>query len=413
MRSRLSSALGALVVVSVFIGAAPRLDGFVPSRAAAETLAPLPVRPGPVPDYAPLDSVWTHPQLMTLAPDFARRLTRYLGERHRIETYVPPDPDLEASAESDPDVAVEGAESDEDDSLVWMRDYQPIYVRRADGGIEVVRYLHANPNRSAYLPLWHPTADPFPPSHGDGKIDVAPALRTLPLLHENGNLVVAGRWLLMTDLIIEDNALPDDLPHLVAAGFIAREPSEVITGLARTFGRDPGDIVILPRMPEEQTGHVDLFVMALSDTLVMVPEIRAESLGTGDVAVEVELAEEVRLFLDEVAARLKRLGLEVIRLPMVPPLTLPSVEPDDPPDPVFYSPANGLLLRTADKARVLLPSADLREVAPGLARLQRRYERHWSRVLRSRGWTPTRVDASELARYLGLFRCVTQVVPAR
>ncbi len=417
MRSRLLLALGALVVVLSPLGASPA--GPL-STASAEPLAPLYTRAGPVPDYGVLDSVWTHPQLMSLAPQFAHSLTRLLGERHHVERYVPPPPD---AALSDEDASSDGEMPDwqahdgqtldrEDDSLVWMRDYQPIYLRRADGGITVLRYLHPNPNRSGYLPLWHPIADPFPPGHGDARGD-APRFATLPLLHENGNLVVAGRFALLTDLIIEDNALDDDRPHLIAAGYRGRSPADVISTLARAFERDPSEIVILPRMPEEQTGHVDLFVMALSDTVVMVPEIRFEALGTGDLAVDPELAEDVQRFLDDVAVRLKRLGLEVVRLPMVPPLLLDSVEPDEPQDAVFYSPANGLLLRTGEMSRVLLPTADLRGVAPGLAALQRRYERQWARVFRSRGWTPTRVDAGELARYLGLFRCVSQVVPAR
>lgn len=418
MRSRLVPALrGVVFACLLLVGGLPADRAYVLSTAAAETLAPLYARPGPVPDYAPLDSVWTHPQLDSIAPDLPRTLTRLLGERHRVETWVPPPPgsdDLELTddPEKHPDDALDGAITEpdrEDDSLVWMRDYQPIFVRRRDGGVKVLRYLHGNANRASYLPLDHPTADPFPPSRG---VEPAATFEPLPLLHENGNLVVAGRWLLMTDLIVEDNALPDDRPHMEAAGYRARGPLEVLTMLGRAFDRPPEDIVILPRMPAEQTGHVDLFVMALEDDLVVVPEIRAEAMGSGDVAADPDLAEEVRRFLDEVAGRLGERGLRVVRLPMVPPLMLDSVEADEPPDPVFHSPVNGLLLRTADASRVLLPTADLRAVAPGLAKLQRRYERHWSRVFASLGWTPIRVDATTLARYLGLFRCVSQVVPA-
>lgn len=421
MRSWLLVPLRGLLVTLLLLpaGALADDDGHVLPQARLEALAPLYKRVGPVPDYAPIDSVWTHPQLLTIAPDLAFSLTKYLGDRHRVETYMPPPADeadvgerdapIEASVEDELEDGLASGET-EDDTLVWMRDYQPIYVRRPDGGIKLLRYLHGNPNRSGYLPLGHPTADPFPPSRGR-EPDVS--LEMLPLLHENGNLVVAGRWLLMTDLVVEDNALSDDQPHLLSGGFKARAPEEVIALLARRFGRSPDEFVILPRMPEEQTGHVDLFVMALSDTRVMVPEIRSEALGSGEPAVDEGLAAEVQRFLDEIAHRLAGLGLEVVRLPMLPPLLLASVEAEEPDDPVFYSPANGLLLRTPERSRVLIPTADLRDAAPKLAPLQRRYERHWSRVFRAEGWTPTRIDATTLARYLGLFRCVTQVVPAQ
>lgn len=409
MGSRWLRRLSGAVLVALVAGLGA-LGGHLFAAPAADALAPLPLRAGPIPDYAPIDSVWTHPQLLTIAPELAATLTRYLGEQHRIETWVPPPPEAtDEELSEDPDVDGDALDR-EDSSLVWIRDYQPIFVRRPDGGIKVLRYLHHNPNRSSYLPLGHPTADPFPPAR---QVEREPSFELLPLLHENGNLVVAGRWVLLTDLIFEDNGLEDGAPHLVAAGYAGMDAGRVLARLARALGRHPREIVILPRMPGEQTGHVDLFVMALSDAVVMVPRVPREALRVRADAVDPALAEEVRLFLDDVARRLERLGLEVVRLPMVPPLVLDSVDADEPPDPVFFSPANGLLLRTADRARVLLPAADLRAVAPGLAPLQRKYERLWSRVFRARGWQPTRVDATELARYLGLFRCVSQVVPAR
>lgn len=409
MPQRLVLALLALVAL---LGL--RIDaGVVFAGEADDGLDPLPIRIGPIPDYAPIDSVWTHPQLHSIAPRLGPELDRVLGPRHRIEDYTPPAPEAQDPALAE-DLELDPADLDdeEDSSLVWMRDYQPIYVRRPDGGIKVLRYLHENPNRSAYLPIGDAGADPFAPERLVESID-GPTFEWLPLLHENGNLVVAGRWVLVTDLLIEDNAADFDLPHLDAAGFVGQDDKAVVATLARALGRSPREIVVLPRMPGEQTGHVDLFVMAISDHVVIVPEIRREALTTADLNVDEALARDVRRFLDDVAARLRHLGLRVVRLPMVPPLVLEPVDDEEGMDAVFYSPANGLLLRTTESAEVLLPSVDLRDTAPGLAGLQKRYEREWVRVFAAHGWKARRVDATLLGRYLGLFRCVSQVVPAR
>ena len=166
-------------------------------------------------------------------------------------------------------------------------------------------------------------------------------------------------------------------------------------------------------MPGEETGHVDLFLMPIGDRAVVVPEIRAESIDAADPAVEPVHAHEVRRFLDEIAARVALLDLEVIRLPMVPPLTLPAVDDAKTDDRVVYSPANGLLLRTDQGAQVLLPAVDLQQSAPRLAAMQRRYEAEWVRTFARHGWWARPVEATRLGRFLGLFRCVSQVVPAR
>lgn len=375
-------------------------------------------RLGPIPDYAPVEVVWTHPQLERIAPALGPALDRALGRRHRVEDYAP----LAAGSAGEGDAveldesglpimeveAFDGADalSDEDDSLVWMRDYQPIYVRRAGGAVVGLRYLHDNPNRQAYLPYETPR-DRFAGERA------APAMgfEHLPLLHENGNLVVAGRWVLVTDLILEDNTVGLDSPHLDAAGFVPLAPEGVIEVLAKAFSRRPSEIVVLPRMPAEETGHVDLFVMALDDDTVVVPVIRDEALAVSSPVVEWATTVDVREHLDGVAARLAGLGLRVVRLPMVPPLWLPSIDEDGSVDPVVYSPANGLLLRTEKGARVLVPSADLREAAPAFARMQRRYEQEWVTTFARHGWSAKRVDATRLGRFLGLFRCVSQVVP--
>ena len=118
MSLRVLTALsGALVAVFLAQLGAPHARSTV-DRAP---LSQLMRRPGPVPDYAPMAAVWTHPQLMTIGAALPGALDEILHDRHQVDDYNPP------KAEGD---YVEGQVEDEQDgTLVWLRDYQPIYVR--------------------------------------------------------------------------------------------------------------------------------------------------------------------------------------------------------------------------------------------------------------------------------------------
>ncbi len=334
--------------------------------AAAPEGADAPSGPGPVPDFAPVAAITTHASLAELVPELPRTLSALLGPRHAV-----------------------AAASGDDTTLLWMRDYQPLYVRRADGSLAALRSLSPNPNRMR------------PTTAGE---------RVLPLLHENGNLVSTGRTVFVTDRLLEDNARP--LPELAARGYRPRKPAEVLKILARAVGRPLRDVVVLPPLPREATGHVDLYLMALGPKTLLVPEVRDEAIALLGDEEEEALALDVRNFLDDQAARLTKRGFTVRRLPMMPPLLMPSVEADaDERDMVVYSPTNAVLVRTADVAAVVLPSFDAPDRAEPWRALIREYERTWAEFFRERGWAPRFVDATLLGRYLGLFRCVTAMVP--
>ena len=125
------------------------------------------------------------------------------------------------------------------------------------------------------------------------------------------------------------------------------------------------------------------------------------------------MALDVLTFLDERARQLARLGLEVIRLPMLPPLSLPALdEPDGVFDVVFYSPTNGLLINTGRDAHVMLPHLNPELILrPKLKALSARYESVWGRVFSKLGWRPTLIETTTLGRYLGLIHCVTAATP--
>jgi len=341
---------------------------------------------GPVPDYAPMLAVVSHERVDEMAPELRPTLTRILGSAHHSQRHT---------WTQLPESIADPVDQD-DDSTVWMRDYQPIYVRQPDGRIVAYRYLAENPNRQAYLPTGLPT-------------------QRLPILHENGNLVVAGRYVFLSEVVVDDNEQTWTSPHLLREGYRPRTREDLKRLLALRFHRRPDEIVFVPPMPYEATGHVDLFLLPLDDHTVVIPQIH-EVPDTPFVRSSVSRV--VQVFLDEQAEMLASLGLRVLRLPMVAPTVHDtedvSREPrslDEPLDLVVYSPANSLLVNRGGQRHVFVPTFAELALPPLDAPRAAAYVRAWRTAFVAEGWQPQLVDASELAGHLGLLRCVTASVP--
>jgi hypothetical protein len=371
---------------------------------------------GPIADYELMSGVSVHVQVDEMAPEFRRKLRSLLG--HRL---------FEArwklkSAEPDDDP------TDDDESLRWMRDYQPIYVRDGHGHLVAVRYLAENPNRSAFQAPGHRRSGQtwVPGPRGGHWV----RSQILPLIHENGNLVIAGRRLLVSEKLIEDNAYAHGEPHLVRNGYRPRTRTEVIRVLATTLRRKPEDVIVLPPMPYESTEHVDLFLLPLDHRTVMVPRIDQRSLDRVKGQARY-VGTDVKDFLDETAKHLEHLGLVVPRWPMLPP-EIEFVDPSGEPiseeeaeetggefELLVFSPANALLLNVApghvgEEAASLafLPSFVDAFDDLSLVSLAARYTQTWQRELQKRGYQSVLVDSAELVSYLGLLRCVSAPLPA-
>jgi len=273
------------------------------------------LRVGPIPDYAPVRAVYFHQQLAGLAPESALGLEVLLGGLYEVDDYDPGE--------------LEGDTIVEDTMLLWMRDYHPIYVREPTGALRAVHYLAHNPNRARYLLRGAPRVD---------------ELKHLPVIHENGNLIVAGQWVFVSERLLEDNQDGENEDHLVEGGYLPRGRSELLALLSAQLHVPLDHVIMLPNMPHEATGHVDLYLMALNDHQVTIPKIVIPIEHFSEHPLERQIAQDVKRFLDERAQLIARLGLEVIRLPQLPPLWLPALdEPEGNYDDVFYTPTNGLL----------------------------------------------------------------------
>jgi hypothetical protein len=332
---------------------------------------------GPVPDYALLGWVITHERLAVRAPELVRTLDRLLGERHVREQYIT---DVPAKA----------------DGVIWLRDHQPIYVRQRNGILKALRPLHIIRQRLSWVP-----PEPVPSFF----------VERLPLLHENGNLVATRRHVFVSARLTVENAEYPRLPALQALGQRARARGETLALLAEAFDRPAEDIVVLPHMPHEVTGHVDMVLMAIDDDTLLVPALLPEALRLAEPGEPAAIAGKVAVFLDETAKAVKALGYAVVRPPMLPPTLTLSID-DGNMDPAVISPTNGLLLRTRRDAAALMPRPDTAPRPPRTDALARRYAKTWTRMLRAHGWRTELVDVAELSSLRGLVRCVTAIVPA-
>jgi hypothetical protein len=392
--------------------------GDLPSRSAAGVRAREgaggSIIPGPVPDFEPVRAVVTHRQLVDIQPELSTVLTTLLGPQHLVERFSGPAP-LVLTGRQPPGV--------DDESLLWVRDYQPIFVRTADGELKMVRYLAENPNRARYLPArGEASARPdgsyryfdLPGTSRGGRW-----LRTeaLPLIHENGNLVSSGKLVFLTDLIFDQNVEDLSEPHLRAAGYRPRSEAEVKRLLAKALERPQHQLVVLPSMPGEDTGHVDMYLLALDEHTMVIPEIRDEALDDEMLSEQTRgFVPAAQRFLEERAAELEALGLEVVRLPMLPPMAMTEEPAGDgegtsEPGMLVLSPTNALLLPVVGARTVLLPYFDVSEFPLVFRRLDATYRRIWAERFRAHGWIPVTVEATQLALGQGLLRCASYPVP--
>ncbi len=334
-----------------------------------------------MPDYAPVAALVVHRLASDLAPAFVSAAMDQLGFG-RVE---------QAS------VGYQGPREgfSRDPNLVWMQDYRPIFVQLPDGSRKAVKFQSPNPTRSQYdgstsVPVQGPPGQKFFRFPGQERGQWL-TTESVPLLHEPGNQVSAGRHIIVTDKLLRDNA--------------SRSPSEVVEVFARALERAPEDIVVLPTMPGERTGHADLFVMAVGPSRVMVPRIESQALAQLDYGHEKWLGGQVQDFLDRQAAALEARGLEVDRLPMLAPVYL-----TDGPNGwqgAFYSPTNGQILGGS----VLLPTFSAEGFPESYRQLNTSYQERWKSYFQELGFQPQLIDGTRVGRSYGLFRCLSFPVP--
>jgi hypothetical protein len=311
-----------------------------------------------------------------------------------------------------------GPNQDPDKRMIWIRDYYPTFVRKG-GELRTVKFLSVDPKRQLFdgsASSCLTTAD------GRRKFDTPGvavgdngrwlAVDHVPLIHEDGNLVSTGDFAFLTDKIFSDNAEVRNERHLIEAGYRPRSPEEVTDELVQALAIERDRIIILPQMPGERTGHVDLYVLPLGPSRVMIPEIRQEAIDILGYAHERELGSQVKDFLDEQTRVLEKRGIRVERLPTMAPTDLsPYGRPGETWGAQFHTPANSLPLNHLDGERnIVLTRYDPPEVFPERYReLNARYQEKWRELFEGEGINVTMVTQTGLLRS-GYIACLTHPI---
>jgi agmatine/peptidylarginine deiminase len=191
---------------------------------------------------------------------------------------------------------------------VWARDWAPITAFELDGngdpsGKQVAldfNYLperikdDAVPARLAYSLRWQ--------------------RMSLPIYNEGGNFMINSRGhCLMTETVIQANGSK-----------VAQKNDKVLDAdqITDYYKRFVGcsEVYIFPAMPQETTGHIDIWAKFLDDNTVLVhaldePTVEAaeKTGGFGDQA------REIQAYLEARVTDLKSLGYDVVTIPMPAP----------------------------------------------------------------------------------------------
>ena len=243
---------------------------------------------------------------------------------------------------------------------VWIRDFGPIFVTRADGAVNVLDADYGKPDRGR---------DDGVPRAAARALKV-PVVDT-PLLLQGGNLLSNGRGLLVTTTTAVNRNI-----------FYGYDTARLTRFLGTYLGAR--QIVVLEPLEGEITGHADVFACFTSPDTILV----------GEYPASVDPLNAARL--DRNAARLAAVEtggkkLRVIRVPM------PTNEDGKWRTYTNVIFANGTLL---------MPSYP--QVDPAV---QRRAMGIFRRVLH--GWKVVGVDAEALVAQEGGLRCITTHLPPR
>lgn len=183
---------------------------------------------------------------------------------------------------------------------VWARDWSPLMARNASGKLHILD-INYYPNR-----------------HLDDNVPQAMSALmgwprvSVPVYNEGGNFMVNSRGeCLMTTRVVDANKVPQ------MAGDLVLDEAQI-----QSYYKDFGGcrkVTIFQRMPKEGTGHIDMWAKFLTDDVVLVSQLEAETLATVPNSA-LEHANRIAEFLEARATEIAQLGFKVVRVPMPAPL---------------------------------------------------------------------------------------------
>lgn len=187
------------------------------------------------------------------------------------------------------------------DVTVWARDWAPQGALTANGGLRLLDFNYF-PEREA---------DDFTPQSLERLLKFSRI--SVPVYNEGGNFMTTTRGsCLMTTRVTDANESAE----------IASDMQLDAAAIESYYKQAAGckTVTILPRMPFEGTGHIDMWAKFLNDESVIVSELRDEVLELYASPKSRAKALEIKNFLDARAKQIAALGFHVVRIPMPGPI---------------------------------------------------------------------------------------------
>ena len=267
---------------------------------------------------------------------------------------------------------------------VWARDWAPIFASSKEGELRLIDFnYYARRHADDHVP------QRLAKSMGQTRI-------SLPVYNEGGNFMIDGQGhCLLSERIVEANQ------QLKTSDDRQLSQDELADFFIEYLGCRK--VRILPRLPFEPTGHIDIWTKFIADQTLLVHKIDRSLMPLYKNPDHQQKAIEVADFLDEAADSFGKLGYRVVRSLM--------------PLPVFYqgstlfrSYTNHLLVN----GRALIP----RFVKPSKGTYSypdkehlKRFEDDITAVLTEYGYQPVFLDSDDLIPLNGAIHCATMQVP--
>lgn len=274
-------------------------------------------------------------------------------------------------------------------NTLWARDWAPLMLLpRQPGSLPVLGLLDAFYARERELDDLVGTALQDEIKAFALLPDWALRWQRLPLWLEGGNLICRQNECLLGDSIRRRN--PGQSDHELKA--------RLAEGLDQA-------VSLVPTLPYESTGHLDIWLKLLDEQTLMVARIDDQSLLLAPLPLRKQI-EEMHDFLDQQALSLaQRLpGVKIVRVPM----PLPELEADGQMSYRTY--VNSLLVN----GQAILPRYS-RSAYGRLYRDQKlikSYEAEVEKVYAQAGYRPVWIEADYLIPGGGAWHCATMQIPA-
>ncbi|MBC7658911.1 MAG: agmatine deiminase family protein [Chitinophagaceae bacterium] len=272
---------------------------------------------------------------------------------------------------------------------VWSRDWAPQGALTASGDLRLLDFNYF-PGRDA---------DDYTGQSMEHVLNFPRV--SVPIYNEGGNFMTTTDGnCLMTSRVTDGNGTKERADDIVMDAEGVKSYYEGAAGCKT--------VNILPRMPYEGTGHIDMWAKFLDNKTVIVNELRDEDLSLYTNAQALARAKVIKKYFDARAADIKALGYTVIRIPVPGAIFQNGQE-------VYRSYTNSL----AVNGNIIVP----RYVAPNTPdvaadnglyfdqSLLPKYEEEVRSVYEKAGYKFTWVVSDDLIYVGGAVHCTTMQVP--